>query len=163
MTDAPAIAPPASRTRRVVALTLAGVLVAAAAVALVIAGALKYRSVSHKASTRQGAIEKLNLRVANLQVDLAAANTRARKQFKAGLDAGTSLDKTFHTTYADGLKAGRSEVFTGYSSAWQEGSWYFVKIGHAGSGLTLDTRVDVTPCQLMYESNDEVYNKGTAC
>lgn len=152
-------------TRRVVLATLgivAAVALLAAAAAL---GVLRWRDAAHERDAARAEAATLRSDVSTLSNRLGAARRLADAEYLRGLNAGKKaerdLNKSIGLTYSDGYKEGRASAFSGFTSPWRDGAWYFVQIKKAPVGNTIEYRVDVDHCTLMYETNDEIYTKGS--
>lgn len=140
-------------TRKVVALTLAGVAGAAVVIGGGITLGLLYNSKANEVHRLQRQVAALSERVSSLQAQASSAFTR-------GMKAQSADDKTFGNTYKDGFKAGINSVFGGFTTPWIDGDWYVVKINHGtNGGHTIQYRAPATNCQLMYVQGDNVYTE----
>lgn len=99
---------------------------------------------------------------ATLRGQIVQARASASSFYQRGIKFASTIQKDSGNTYAKGFAAGWKGVFAGYDE-WVDGNWYLIRIEHASRGHNIASRVDVTPCERMYESNDEIYTQGQAC
>jgi hypothetical protein len=149
-------------TRRAVLLTLGAVLLVAALATTGVGLFVLYDHTSRRADRASRRVDELKIQVDNLKAEAAAEKVYAGKQFSAGFQAATDVNRSTGLTYPKGFKDGYKAAFAGFDT-WTDGAWYLVKIGHAANGHEITNRVDVKPCQRMYLSNDEIYTTGYAC
>jgi outer membrane murein-binding lipoprotein Lpp len=140
-------------TKKVVALTVAFVLLAL----LVIGGGITVGLLYHSKSNK---VHKLQAQVAALTNQVGSLQSQAQSAFSRGMKAQAADDKAFGLTYKDGFKAGIQSVFGGFTTPWQDGNWYVVQVEHGtNGGHTISMRAPVTNCQLMYVSGNDVYTE----
>lgn len=141
--------------RRAVGLTLAAVIGM-----IVLAGAVVGVFLVYHHEAKQ--VSRYKTQVATVKHQLAAAQAQATSSFNRGMKLANSIQASSGNTYAKGYKDGWAGAFSGFGG-WEDGSWYVVQISHGANGHNIQYRVAVTPCQRMYESNDQIYTQGNAC
>ena len=139
-------------TKKIVALTVAAVLLALLLIGGGVAGGLLYHRQTQKTHHLQAEVTALDARLASLQ-------TQATSAFNRGMKAQSAEDKAFGLTFKDGV----ASVFSGFSTPWQDGNWYAVKVEHGNNGHAITYRADMPQCELTYVQRNDVYTQGKAC
>ena len=126
---------------------------------MLVAGFATLGVLLHNAQHRENT---LSVRLRSAQADAAAARQSASSRYNAGFTAGQNLNTSLGLTYPKGYKDGWQAAFAGFNG-WTDGNWYLVKIEHGANGHNISSRFDITPCERMYMSNDELFTSGYAC